>query len=52
MLDAGRFAFTALTGMTDADAVFTTGSLHALDLLLGSWPAERHVSASEVPPLT
>ena len=39
MLDAGRVAFAALTGMTDAEVVFTTGSLNALDLLLGSWPA-------------
>ncbi len=30
-----------LSGMTDAEVVFTTGSLNALDLLLGSWPAER-----------
>ncbi|HEU4361217.1 MAG TPA: ergothioneine biosynthesis PLP-dependent enzyme EgtE [Mycobacterium sp.] len=37
-LDAGRAAFAALTGMTAADVVFTSGSLHALDLLLGSWP--------------
>ncbi|MEB4207488.1 ergothioneine biosynthesis PLP-dependent enzyme EgtE [Mycobacterium sp. 94-17] len=41
LLDAGRIAFAALTGMTDARVVFTTGSLHALDLLLGSWPAQR-----------
>ncbi|SOX56430.1 ergothioneine biosynthesis PLP-dependent enzyme EgtE, partial [Mycobacterium ahvazicum] len=40
-LDAGRAAFAALAGMTDAEVVYTTGSLHALDLLLGSWPAER-----------
>ncbi|TAM69606.1 ergothioneine biosynthesis PLP-dependent enzyme EgtE [Mycobacterium sp.] len=39
VLDAGRAAFAALTGMTDAEVVFTTGSLNALDLLLGSWPA-------------
>ena len=39
VLDAGRAAFAALTGMPDADVVFTTGSLNALDLLLGSWPA-------------
>lgn len=38
-LDAGRAAFAALTGMTAGDVVFTSGSLHALDLLLGSWPA-------------
>ncbi|OBF67073.1 ergothioneine biosynthesis PLP-dependent enzyme EgtE [Mycobacterium sp. 852002-51971_SCH5477799-a] len=41
VLDAGRVAFAALTGMPDAEMVFTTGSLNALDLLLGSWPAER-----------
>ncbi|BBY13198.1 putative hercynylcysteine sulfoxide lyase [Mycobacterium marseillense] len=39
VLDAGRVAFAALTGMTDAEVVFTTGSLNALDLLLGAWPA-------------
>lgn len=39
VLDAGRVAFAALTGMTDAEVVFTTGSLNALDLLLGGWPA-------------
>ncbi|HYB80756.1 MAG TPA: ergothioneine biosynthesis PLP-dependent enzyme EgtE [Mycobacterium sp.] len=38
-LDAGRVAFAALAGMHDAEVVFTTGSLHALDLLLGSWPS-------------
>lgn len=40
-LDAGRVAFAALAGMTDAEVVFTTGSLNALDLLLGGWPADR-----------
>jgi len=45
VLDAGRVAFAALTGMTDAEVVFTTGSLNALDLLLGSWPAERRTVA-------
>lgn len=39
VLDAGRVAFAALSGMTDAEVVFTTGSLNALDLLLGAWPA-------------
>jgi len=39
MLDAGRVAFAALAGMPDAEVVFTTGSLNALDLLLGGWPA-------------
>jgi len=38
-LDAGRVAAAALTGMPDAEVVFTTGSLNALDLLLGGWPA-------------
>ncbi|WP_242657585.1 ergothioneine biosynthesis PLP-dependent enzyme EgtE [Mycobacterium intracellulare] len=45
VLDAGRVAFAALTGMTDAEAVFTTGSLHALDLLLGAWPAKHRTVA-------
>lgn len=45
VLDAGRVAFAALTGMTDAEVVFTTGSLNALDLLLGSWPAQRRTVA-------
>lgn len=40
-LDAGRAAFAALAGMPDAEVVFTTGSLNALDLLLGGWPARR-----------
>lgn len=39
VLDAGRAAVATLCGMPDAEVVFTTGSLHALDLLLGSWPA-------------
>jgi pyridoxal 5-phosphate dependent beta-lyase len=38
VLDAGRAAVGALTGMPDAQIVFTTGSQHALDLLLSSWP--------------
>ncbi|MCV7098843.1 ergothioneine biosynthesis PLP-dependent enzyme EgtE, partial [Mycobacterium palustre] len=41
VLDAGRAAIAALCGTPDAEVVFTTGSLNALDLLLGSWPAER-----------
>ena len=45
VLDAGRVAFAALTGMPDAELVFTTGSLNALDLLLGSWPAQRRTVA-------
>ena len=38
VLDAGRAAVGALAGMPDAEVVFTTGSVHALDLLLSSWP--------------
>jgi pyridoxal 5-phosphate dependent beta-lyase len=38
VLDAGRAAVGALAGMPDAEVVFTTGSQHALDLLLSSWP--------------
>lgn len=38
VLDAGRAAVGALTGMSAGDVVFTAGSNHALDLLLGSWP--------------
>src|ERR1700727_1456571 len=38
VLNAGRAAVSALSGMPDAEVVFTTGSLHALDLLLSSWP--------------
>jgi pyridoxal 5-phosphate dependent beta-lyase len=45
VLDAGRAAFAALTGIPDAEVVFTTGSLNALDLLLGAWPAERRTVA-------
>ena len=41
VLDAGRAAVAALTGMQPADVVFTTGSNHALDLLLGAWPNAR-----------
>ncbi|OBF98190.1 ergothioneine biosynthesis PLP-dependent enzyme EgtE [Mycolicibacter sinensis] len=41
VLDAGRAAFAALTGMAAAEVVFTTGSRHALDLLLSRWPAGR-----------
>lgn len=44
VLDAGRSAIASLTGMTPADVVFTTGSAHALDLLLSSWPGPRTVA--------
>lgn len=39
VLNAGRAAIAALAGMHDAEVVFTTGSQHALDLLLSSWPS-------------
>jgi hercynylcysteine S-oxide lyase len=45
VLDAGRAAVAALAGMSDAEVVFTTGSLHALDLLLASWPPGRRTLA-------
>lgn len=41
VLAAGRAAVAALTGHRGADVVFTSGSAHALDLLLGAWPGER-----------
>jgi hercynylcysteine S-oxide lyase len=44
VLDAGRAAIGALTGMSGDDVVFTTGSNAALDILLSSWSAERTVS--------
>jgi hercynylcysteine S-oxide lyase len=45
VLDAGRAAFAALSAMPDAQVVYSTGSLNALDLLLGSWPADRRTVA-------
>ncbi|OBI50530.1 ergothioneine biosynthesis PLP-dependent enzyme EgtE [Mycobacterium sp. E796] len=45
VLEAGRAAVATLCGAPEAEVVFTTGSLHALDLLLGSWPAERRTLA-------
>lgn len=43
-LDAGRAAIRALAGMSDAEVIFTTGSNHALDLLLSSWTGPRTVA--------
>lgn len=40
-LTAGRAAVRALAGMPDAEIIFTTGSNHALDLLLSSWTGPR-----------
>jgi pyridoxal 5-phosphate dependent beta-lyase len=44
VLDAGRAAIGALTGMSGDDVVFTTGSNNALDILLSSWSGERTVA--------
>lgn len=44
VLDAGRAVVGALTGMAAGDVVYTTGSNHALDLLLSSWPLPRTVA--------
>lgn len=41
VLGAGRAVIGALTGLSAADVVFTTGSNDALDILLGSWSGER-----------
>ncbi len=38
VLDAGRAGVAVLAGLLDAEVVYTTGSVHALDLLLGGWP--------------
>jgi pyridoxal 5-phosphate dependent beta-lyase len=43
-LDAARAGIAALTGMTPADVIFTTGSNNALDLLLRAWPMDRSVA--------
>ncbi|GFG86976.1 putative hercynylcysteine sulfoxide lyase [Mycolicibacter algericus] len=39
VLRTARAAFAALTGMAAADVEFSTGSRHALELLLSRWPA-------------
>jgi hercynylcysteine S-oxide lyase len=41
VLAAGHAAIRALTGMADADVVLTTGSNHALEVLLADWPGNR-----------
>lgn len=41
VLDAGRAAVAALTGLPAANVVYTFGSGNGLDLLLSSWPGER-----------
>jgi hercynylcysteine S-oxide lyase len=44
VLDAGRATVGFLTGLAGPDVVFTTGSNHALGLLLSGWPDERTVA--------
>ncbi|MGV0719427.1 ergothioneine biosynthesis PLP-dependent enzyme EgtE [Mycolicibacterium elephantis] len=44
VLEVGRAAVAALTGLPADHVVFTTGANHALDLLLSSWPGERSVA--------
>ncbi|MCW2514667.1 MAG: selenocysteine lyase [Mycobacterium sp.] len=44
LLEAGRTTVAALTGFTSGDVVHTTGSNHALDLLLGDWRGERRLA--------
>ncbi len=44
VLDAGRSAVAALTGMTASDVVYTTGANNSLDLLLSSWTGPRTVA--------
>ncbi len=45
VLDAGRAAIAALTGLASADVVYTTGASNALDILLSSWPQEARTVA-------
>ena len=45
VLDAGRAAIAALTGLASADVVYTTGASNALDILLSSWPQEARTLA-------
>lgn len=41
VLDAGRAAVAALTGLAATDVVYTTGANHALDLVLRSWAGDH-----------
>lgn len=45
VLEAGRTAIRTLCGLPDAEVTFTTGSLHALDVLLRSWAGEGRTVA-------
>ncbi|MDV3123990.1 ergothioneine biosynthesis PLP-dependent enzyme EgtE [Mycobacterium sp. 21AC1] len=44
VLEAGRIAVAAMTGLTANDVIYASGSGHALDLLLSSWPEEHTVA--------
>ncbi len=44
VLQGGRAAVAALTGMSAGDVVFTTGSSNALNLLLSSWDGEKTIA--------
>jgi pyridoxal 5-phosphate dependent beta-lyase len=44
VLDAGRAAIAALTGLESSGVAYTTGANDALDILLSSWPGERTVA--------
>ncbi|MGO4445462.1 ergothioneine biosynthesis PLP-dependent enzyme EgtE [Mycobacterium sp. 2YAF39] len=44
VLDAGRAAIAALTGLDSSGVAYTTGANDALDILLSSWPGERTVA--------
>lgn len=46
VLDAGKAAVARLFGMPGAEVVFTTGSLHALSLVLDSWPGDGRTDRS------
>lgn len=44
VLDAGRAAVAALTGLAPSDVIFTTGANRALNLLLSCWTGDRSVA--------
>lgn len=44
VLDAGRAAIAALTGLASSDVAYTTGANAAFDILLSSWSGERTVA--------
>lgn len=44
VLDAGRAAIGALTGLQGADIAYTTGANNALDILLSGWIGDRTIA--------